>query len=82
MPTQENVSSLLKSVRMVDCKSVSQQVESLLFQEGKLLGSNDAISYRSVVGASQSFTLIRYDIAFSINKVCQFLHCEIDCHFM
>lgn len=50
MPTQENVSSLLKSVRMVDCKSVSQQVESLLFREGKLLGSNDAISYRSVVG--------------------------------
>lgn len=30
--------------------------------------------YRSVVGALQYVTLIRPDIAFAVNQVCQFMH--------
>lgn len=48
--------------------------EKLSVQEGSLLGPGDATNYRSIVGALQYLTLTRPDIAFSVNKVCQFLH--------
>jgi histone deacetylase 1/2 len=39
-----------------------------------VLGSDDSTNYRSIVGALQYITLTRPDIAFSVNKVTQFLH--------
>jgi hypothetical protein len=45
------------------------------------LTSDDAINYRSVVGALQYLTLTRLDISFSINKVCQFLHAPTTAHW-
>jgi len=47
--------------------------------EGSLLGPNDATHYRSIVGALHYLTLTRPDIAYSVNKVCQFLHAPTMC---
>lgn len=46
---------------------------------------NDSIAdphlYRSVVGDLQYVTLTRLEIAFSVNKVCQFMHNPLECHW-
>jgi hypothetical protein len=39
-----------------------------------LLSAKDATKYKSIVGALQYLTLTRPDLAYSVNKVCQFLH--------
>ncbi|MFS9531482.1 hypothetical protein Q6247_25225, partial [Klebsiella pneumoniae] len=68
---------LLNKVNMSDYKPVSAPLftsENLSAFEETPLGVNDATQYRSVVGALQYLTLTRPDIAFSINKICQFLH--------
>lgn len=36
--------------------------------------------YRNIVGALQYITVTRPEIAFSVNKVSQFLHCPLDTH--
>lgn len=41
----------------------------------------DPASYRQVVGALQYLTLTRPDIAFAVNKVCQFMHSPTDVHW-
>jgi histone deacetylase 1/2 len=48
---------------------------------GDLLSSDDATRYRSVVGALQYFTLTRPDLAFAVNKVCQYLHSPTTAHW-
>jgi histone deacetylase 1/2 len=75
---------LLKKVGMTDCKAVSTPLstsEKLSLHEGSLLGPEDATKYRSIVGALQYLTLTRPDIAFSVNKVCQFLHAPTTVHW-
>ncbi|GAU19342.1 hypothetical protein TSUD_336290 [Trifolium subterraneum] len=42
---------------------------------------SDATLYRSVVGALQYVTLTRPDIAFSVNKACQFMARPLDSHW-
>jgi hypothetical protein len=42
--------------------------------EGEFLSSEDATRYRSIVGALQYLTLTRPDIAYFVNKVCEYLH--------
>ena len=83
--TQEKYANdLLKRVSMIDCKPVSASLstsEKLTLHEGDLLGLNDASNYRSVVGALQYLTLTRPDIAFPVNKVCQFLHALTTIHW-
>jgi hypothetical protein len=76
-------SYLLKKVGMLDCKPVSSSLstnEKLSLHEKSLLGSNDATQYKSIVGDLQYLTLTRPDIAFSVNKVCQFLHAPTIVH--
>ena len=83
--TQEKYASdLLKRVGMGDCKSVNTPLsssEKLSLFEGTPLGPSDATRYRSVVGALQYLTLTIPDIAFDVNKVCQFLHAPTTTHW-
>ncbi|KAA3477498.1 Retrovirus-related Pol polyprotein from transposon TNT 1-94 [Gossypium australe] len=41
----------------------------------------DESLYRSIVGALQYVVITRPDIAFSVNKACQFMHKPLDTHF-
>ncbi|XP_016732652.1 secreted RxLR effector protein 161-like [Gossypium hirsutum] len=41
----------------------------------------DQSYYRSIVGALQYVVITRPDIAYSVNKVCQFMHNPLDVHF-
>ena len=38
--------------------------------------------YRSIVGALQYLTITRPDIAFCVNKACQFMACPTDAHWL
>jgi histone deacetylase 1/2 len=74
---QKYAKDVIQRVGMQACKSVSTPLsttERLSVSEGVKLGPLDATRYRSIVGALQYMTLTRPDIAFSVNKVCQFLH--------
>jgi hypothetical protein len=83
--TQDKYASdLLKKVDMSDCKPISTPLstsEKLSIHEGSPLGEKDITQYRSIVGALQYLTLTRPDIAFSVNKVCQFLHAPTTLHW-
>lgn len=41
---------------------------------------DDGSQYRNTVGALQHCTLTRPNIAFVVNKVCQFMHSPMDAH--
>jgi histone deacetylase 1/2 len=83
--TQEKYASdLLNRVGLKGCKTLSTPLsasEKLSVTEGELLGPEDSTRYRSIVGALQYLTLTRPDIAFSVNKVCQFLHAPTTVHW-
>jgi hypothetical protein len=55
--------------------------EKLSRYEGSPLNDNDSTRYRSIVGSLQYLTLTRPDLAFSVNKACQFLHAPIRIHW-
>jgi hypothetical protein len=62
---------------MQNCKPPSTPLstsEKLSIRGGEPLSSEEATKYHSVVGALQYVMLTRPDIAFIVNKVCQFLH--------
>jgi hypothetical protein len=76
-------SDLLRRVGMIDCKPVTTPLstsEKLSLHNGNLLRPEDATKYRSIVGALQYLTLTRPNIAFAVNKVCQFLHAPTTVH--
>jgi histone deacetylase 1/2 len=50
-------------------------------EDGTPLAVGDATRYRSIVGGLQYLTLMRPDLAFSVNKVCQFLHAPTTAHW-
>jgi histone deacetylase 1/2 len=83
--TQEKYASdLLTKVGMIHCNSVStplSSTESLSLHDGDLLGPEDSTQYRSIVGSLQYLTLTRPDIAYSVNKVCQYLHAPTTTHW-
>jgi histone deacetylase 1/2 len=83
--TQEKYAlDLLNRVGLKACKALPTPLsasEKLSVTEGELLGPEDGTRYRSIVGALQYLTLTRPDIAFSVNKVCQFLHAPTTVHW-
>jgi hypothetical protein len=75
---------IINRLGMQRCKASNRPlstVEKLSVREGKLLSLEEATKYRSAVGALQYVMLTRPDIAFSVNKVCQFLHAPTSAHF-
>ncbi|WVZ57430.1 hypothetical protein U9M48_007816 [Paspalum notatum var. saurae] len=77
-------SEILARVGMVNCKPCAtplSSTEKLSRFGGKQLSMEDGTRYRSVVGALQYLTLTRPDLAFSVNKVCQFLHAPTTSHW-
>jgi hypothetical protein len=83
--TQEKYATeLLEKANMKNCKSVSTRLptaEKLSIEGGVLLEHEDSMRYRSIVGALQYLTLTRPYIAFSVNKVCPFLHAPTTLHW-
>ena len=74
---QRYATDVLSRSRMSKCKAIDtplSSTEKLSAAEGTALGPEDSTKYRSMVGALQYLTLTRPDIAFAMNKVCQFLH--------
>jgi histone deacetylase 1/2 len=75
---------ILSRVGMKTCKSAPtplSPMEKLSKEDGRLLSPEDATKYRSIVGALQYLTLTRPDLAFAVNKVCQFLHAPTSLHW-
>jgi hypothetical protein len=75
---------LLRRVNMQICKAVDTPLsvsEKLFLNDGEVFSSDDSTNYRSIVGALQYITLTRPDIAFLVNKVCQFLHAPTTVHW-
>ena len=81
---QKYVTDLLKRTNMQQAKPMCTPMsssEKLSRHEGEPLQAADITQYRSVVGALQYLTLTRPDIAFSVNKVCQFLQAPTETHW-
>jgi hypothetical protein len=70
-------SEIIQKASMSKCKLVGTPLstcEKYSAYKGMSLENKEATRYRGIVGALQYLTLTRPDIAFSVNKVCQFLH--------
>ena len=83
--TQEKYAKeILTRVGMKNCKPATtplSSTEKLSLHEGEVLSAEDSTRYTSVVGALQYLTLTRPDLAYSVNKVCQFLHSPTKTHW-
>ncbi len=78
------IADILRRVGMTSCKGVTTPMastEKLSLTDGAPLSADDATKYRSTIGALQYVVLTRSDIAFSVNKVCQFLHSPTSAHW-
>jgi hypothetical protein len=74
---------LLTRAGMISCKPVNTPLstsDKLSAHDGGLLGPIDATTCRSVVGGLQCLILTRLDLAFLVNKVCQYLHALTTLH--
>jgi histone deacetylase 1/2 len=81
---QQYANELLQHVNMTICKAVDTPLsvsKKLSLVDGEVLSSEESTRYRSIVGALQYITLTRHDIAFRVNKVCQFLHAPTPVHW-
>ncbi|KAJ0581064.1 putative RNA-directed DNA polymerase [Helianthus annuus] len=79
---QKYISDLMQKSGLSDCKPVNSPMSTsqiLMPNDSPLL--SDPTKYRQIVGALQYATLSRPDIAFSVNKVCQFMHAPTENHW-
>ncbi|KAM0037798.1 putative RNA-directed DNA polymerase [Helianthus debilis subsp. tardiflorus] len=73
---------ILHRAGLADCKPVTSPMSTshvFLPDDSPLL--DDPSRYRQTVGALQYATLTRPDIAFAVNKVCQFMHAPTENHW-
>lgn len=76
------IRDLLSKAAMTDCKGIATPMASTT--KLSKIGSDsvqDSHQYRSIVGALQYLTLTRPEIAYSVNKVCQFLANPLTTHW-
>ncbi|XP_043710334.1 uncharacterized mitochondrial protein AtMg00810-like [Telopea speciosissima] len=69
------ITNLLQRAGMVDCKPVLTPMATT--NKASSTGGvahSDPTQYRSIDGTLQYITLTRPDVAFSVNRVCQFMH--------
>jgi histone deacetylase 1/2 len=69
---------------MEGCRAVSTPMSSsttLSKDAGDILSTDDAFSYRGLVGGLQYLTLTRPDISFVVNKVCCGLPDSCSAHY-
>ncbi|GKB84552.1 putative RNA-directed DNA polymerase [Tanacetum coccineum] len=73
---------LLQSAGLSNCNPVSSPMvtSSSLSLDDNTAFSNP-VKYRQVVGSLQYVTLSRPDIAFAVNKVCQYMHASTENHW-
>nr|GEV83000.1 hypothetical protein [Tanacetum cinerariifolium] len=73
---------LLQSAGLSNCNPVSSPMvtSSSLSLDDSTAFSNH-VKYRQVVGSLQHVTLSRPDIAFAVNKVCQYMHAPTENHW-
>jgi hypothetical protein len=70
-------SEIIQKAGMSKCKLVGTPLstsEKYSTYKGMTLDNKEATRHKSIIGALQYLTLTRPNIAFSVNKVCQFLH--------
>ena len=75
------ITDLLTRAAMLDAKPCPTSMSSntyLSLHDGVALENGS--DYRSFVGVLQYYTMTRPDIAFAVNKVCQFMHHPSDVH--
>jgi hypothetical protein len=76
-------SEILKKAGMERCKHVNTPLpasEKISVHKGTPLNAKEATRYRSIVGSLQYLILARPDLAFAVNRVCQFLHAPTTDH--
>jgi hypothetical protein len=80
--SQRHISDLLKKTNMHEAKPISSHMSSntVLSQYGGTALS-DPSTYRSVVASLQYLSLTRPDIAFVINKACQYMSNPTEDHW-
>lgn len=75
---------LLQRAGLKDCKAVPTPMsvsDKLMINVGDPLDTVTSTRYRSLVGGLQYLTLTRPDIAFVVNKVCEYLHSPTSAHY-
>jgi hypothetical protein len=75
---------LLKRAKMDRCKAIStpmSSTEKLYRGHGTLLKDKKQFRYRSIVGGLQYLTMTRHDLAFAVNRVCQYIQSPTDAHW-
>jgi hypothetical protein len=76
------LSDLLKRANIFNSKPrITHMALSIILSQEGCSQFEDRHLYRSIVGALQYANLTRSDIAFSANKVSQFLHQPTDAHW-
>ena len=73
---QKYASELLRRAGLLKCAPMTTPMAStdkLSSTDVTLLSADESTRYRSIVGGLQYLTMTRPDIAFAVNKVCQFL---------
>jgi len=83
MTQTKYICDLLHKINMAEAHPISSPMVSKckLSKQGADLFSDPTL-YRSIVGALQYATLTRLEIAFDVNKVCQFMAIPLDSHWV